>query len=141
MSQLILIQTDAQLTRPDAIGEPEGGLGLDAVIARMAGASRIWLAVIDSTIVGVAAFMGGPAEMPEIGYGISPAFRGKGLAKHVVATLCATAKAEGLEGLTARTAASNPASGAVLKAGGFTAGTTETDPEMGDVIHWSWRCG
>lgn len=140
MTQLILIQTDDDLTQPEAIYQPAGGLELEAVIARMAGAPRIWLAVVDSTIVGLAAYLGGPPDEPEIGYGIAPTYRGGGLAKHVVATLCATAKAEGLTGLTARTAVANPASGAVLKARGFVAGPTETDPEMGEVIHWTWSC-
>lgn len=137
MSKLTLIATDAKLTKPEAVAWPDGGLDLDPVVERMSGATTLWLAALDQAVVGLAAFLDdGPT--PEIGYGISPSYRGKGLAKHVVTALCATARARGLSALTARTAEANPASGAVLAAQGFTQTASADEAGVGRVIHWRW---
>ncbi|MBB95857.1 MAG: hypothetical protein CML68_14850 [Rhodobacteraceae bacterium] len=138
MSQLILMATDARLSRPASIALPDEGLQLDAVLEKMAGAQRIWLAVLGDTAVGLAAFLGEDPDCPEIGYGIAPGYRGRGLARHVVSALRGFAEAQDLKGLTARTLSSNPASAAALLARDFTLVATETEPGFGEVQHWRW---
>lgn len=135
---LTLVPGDADGALPHGVTAPAGGLGLDDVAAKMHGAARRWVVVGNGEAVGLACFFD-DGSRPEIGYGVSPAHRGRGLAKDIVANLQALARGGGRDGLCARTARNNPASGAVLAACGF-AETGETDePGAGRVRLWSWN--
>ena len=134
---LSLVPTDAHEALPQDIALPADGLGLDAVQERMRGAARLWFAVEDGVAVGLACFFD-DTQTPEIGYGVSPACRGRGLAKTITAALQDMARTQGMSGLSAHSADENPASGAVLAAMGFDHVKSRTDPGLGLVHLWTW---
>ncbi len=139
MTGLILVATDADGKMPARVRGPDGGLGLEDVLARMAEAVRLWLAVQDGVAVGVGGFLTETDQTAEIGYGVSPSCRGRGLAGQLVAALQDQARRDGLTCLTARSATANPASGAALVRAGFDQTGKVDEPGMGAVLFWSWN--
>ncbi len=132
-----LVPTDAHEEIPEGVSPPEGGLDLDAVQERMRGAARLWFVVENGEAVGLACYFD-DGERPEIGYGVSLACRGRGLAKQITAALQDLARSSGRAGLTAHTAEANRVSGKVLARAGFTRTDSRDDPGMGIVHFWRW---
>ena len=91
----------------------------------------------DRALVGMGGYTGPPENgAVEIGYGIAPAYRGRGLATAAAAELIARAGAAGVRTVLAHTLAQANASTGVLQALGFTR-TTEIDSE--DGLIWRWE--
>lgn len=81
-----------------------------------------WLVVVDDTVVGDCGWLGGPsgAGDVEIGYGLAPSARGRGVATEAVALLCSWAAAQpGVTRLTADVLPGNEASLRLLRRLGF----------------------
>ena len=72
----------------------------------------------------------------EIGYGIAPGLRGRGLASQAVAALIAGGARDGLAALSAGTACGNRASQMVLVRNGFVQTGMRIDPQDGEMIDW-----
>lgn len=77
--------------------------------------------LVDGVVVGTAGFKGAPTDSAvEIGYGIVPSHRRRGVASAAVAALLAVSRAHGVVTVTAETEPDNLASQAVLIGTGFT---------------------
>ena len=90
-------------------------------------------------LVGGAGFKGGPTaeETVEIGYGIAPAFRGRGLAVEAARGLVAFAFDHAdVRAVLAHTIPAEGASTAVLTSAGITHAGTVVDPDDGPVWRW-----
>ncbi len=90
-------------------------------------------------VIGAGGFKGPPDSegMVEIGYGIVPAFEGRGFATEVARALVDYARASGRVRLTrAHTMPVENASTHVLRKCGFTFVGPVVDPEDGDVWRW-----
>lgn len=85
---------------------------------------------------------GGPDAfgVVEIGYGLSPAVRGQGLATEAIGALIEHLRtASGITAVTAETAVSNVASQRVLEKNGFERTGTSWSRDDGDLITWARR--
>lgn len=81
------------------------------------------LVVVDGEVVGDCGWYGPPGDTGEveIGYGLSPAYRGRGLGTAMVAALVAwVAEQPGVRRIVAETEVTNVASRRVLERNGFT---------------------
>lgn len=86
-------------------------------------------------LIGGAGFKGAPdgGGIVEIGYGLAPAGRGRGLATEAVLALVAHAFARGVQAVRAEVATGHTASERVVMRAGFTAGESDVD------VTWWWR--
>lgn len=130
---------------------PEGGLEPAEVLAMLARwSARLnvaqgwgsWLAVEGGEVVASLAvkepLAGGAVE---IGYGVAPARRGRGIATAAVLLVLEELAARGLMQVTAETSPGNPASGRVLQKAGFAVVGERVDPEDGPLILWAREIG
>ena len=86
-------------------------------------------------LIGGVGFKGAPDDdgVAEIGYGLAPAGRGRGLATEAVLALVAHAFARGVRAVRAEVATGHTASERVVMRAGFTAGDSDAD------VTWWWR--
>lgn len=98
--------------------------------------THLFVHAADRALIGLGGYTGPPDDgTVEIGYGIAPAYRGRGLATAAAAELIARAGAAGVRTVRAHTLARpNPSTG-VLTALGFTR-TAEIDSEDGPIWRW-----
>lgn len=90
-------------------------------------------------LIGMGGYTGPPENgTVEIGYGIAPAFRGRGLATAAAAELVRRAGAAGVRTVQAHTLAEANASTGVLSTLGFTR-TAELDSTDGPIWRWELR--
>ena len=134
---------------PDGLCLPDGGVDRPAVLKylrRLAEALRSshgsgsWLVVAAGEVTGLCGYKRCPAAdgVVEIGYGIAPSRRRRGLATDAVAAMIEHAGADGrITRLTAETAIDNLASQRVLTKNGFASTGGRTDPEDGPLVLWS----
>jgi RimJ/RimL family protein N-acetyltransferase len=101
--------------------------------------THLFVHAADRALIGLGGYTGPPENgAVEIGYGIAPAYRGRGLATAAAAELVARARAAGVRTVQAHTLAeANPSTG-VLKGLGFTR-TAEFDSEDGLIWRWELR--
>jgi ribosomal-protein-alanine N-acetyltransferase len=92
---------------------------------------------LDGALVGFGGWKGAPvAGAAELGYAVSPARQGRGLATDVVAVLVERARAAGVATVTAHTLGEVNASTAVLTKSGFSRGPDVVDEELGTIWRW-----
>ena len=86
-------------------------------------------------LIGGAGFKGAPDGdgIVEIGYGLAPAGRGRGLATEAVLALVAHAFARGVRAVRAEVETGHTASESVVRRAGFTVGDSD------GVVRWWWR--
>ncbi|WP_051013955.1 GNAT family N-acetyltransferase [Pararhodospirillum photometricum] len=100
----------------------------------------LFIALDDGSVLGCASFLDADApenHSVELGYGILPAFQGRGVATQGVALMLARARLACPQVIvTARTAVSNHASARVLEKNGFRPWGRAHDPDDGDLIVW-----
>jgi [ribosomal protein S5]-alanine N-acetyltransferase len=98
--------------------------------------THLFIHTADRALIGLGGYTGPPENgAVEIGYGIAPAYRGRGLATAAAAELIARAGAAGVHTVQAHTLAhGNPSTG-VLTTLGFTR-TAEIDSEDGPIWRW-----
>jgi ribosomal-protein-alanine N-acetyltransferase len=97
-----------------------------------------WLVRLDGTVIGELGWKGGPGPdgTAEIGYGLSPAYRGRGYGTEAVTGFVDWASRQpAVRRLVAETRADNMASRRVLEHAGF-AITSAT----GDAVYWERDC-
>lgn len=130
---------------------PEGGLEPPEVLEMLARwSARLqaaqgwgsWLAVAGGEVVASLAvkepLAGGVVE---IGYGVAPARRGRGLATAAVLLVLQDLAGRGVRAVRAETSPGNPASGRVLQKAGFAVVGERVDPEDGPLILWARQIG
>lgn len=98
--------------------------------------THLFIHAADRALIGIGGYTGPPEEgTVEIGYGIAPAYRGRGLATAAAAELIIRAGAAGVRTVRAHTLAhANPSTG-VLSTLGF-ARVAEIDSEDGPLWRW-----
>lgn len=97
-----------------------------------------WLVVEDDEIVGMASFTRRGADGSyEIGYGIAPQYRRRGIMARALAALLPMVHADGHRGLTAANGVDNRGSQRVLEKNGFVPVGTREDPEDGPLNLWA----
>lgn len=98
-----------------------------------------WRIVDGTDTVGLCSLTREPIRgVADIGYGIAPAFQGRGLATRAVAAVVDWARHDGrLHRLTAETAVHNIASQQVLRRNGFDITGNRTDAEDGELYCWT----
>ena len=100
----------------------------------------MWLIVYEGEVCGLCGYMKPPAQScAEIGYGIAPSRRCRGLARLAVAAMMQDASRHGLTALTAGTSVDNRASQIVLERNGFLRTGVRIDAEDGEMIEWRWE--
>jgi RimJ/RimL family protein N-acetyltransferase len=91
----------------------------------------------DGALVGLGGFKGPPVEgTVEIGYGIAPAYRRRGLATEAAARLTSMAASGGAVTVQAHTLAQDNASTRVLARLGFQRAAEVDDPDDGPLWRW-----
>jgi ribosomal-protein-alanine N-acetyltransferase len=94
----------------------------------------------DGTLVGIGGFKDAPRDgVVEIGYAVSPARQGRGIATAAVEYFLAHAARGGARTVVAHTLAGASASTTVLQRTGFVLTGTLHDPEVGQVWRWEHR--
>ena len=126
----------AGLVQPDGgVDRPEILTLLRDIAARQGG--FMWLIVCEGEVCGLCGYMKPPSQgRAEIGYGVAPALRGRGLASQAVTAMIANAAPNGMTTLTAGTARNNRASQVVLERNGFVQTGTRIDAEEGEMNFW-----
>jgi RimJ/RimL family protein N-acetyltransferase len=98
-----------------------------------------WLILVGGAASGTVGFKGEPLNNQlEIGYGVVPSQRRRGVATAAVATLLAMLDGRGLS-VRAETVAANAASQSVLRHLSFEEVSRRVDPGEGALIVWEWR--
>ncbi|NIJ19421.1 RimJ/RimL family protein N-acetyltransferase [Sphingomonas naasensis] len=124
------------------IAPPEILMMLADVAARIAAdfSPASWLIVEADTVVGLCSITRPPqAGSIDIGYGIAPAHRRRGVATRAIGAIVTWARAAPhLSAITAETAIDNIASQRVLERAGFVRVGERLDAEDGQLI--CWRC-
>ncbi|MBU3078507.1 GNAT family N-acetyltransferase [Sphingomonas quercus] len=97
-----------------------------------------WLIVEDHMLVGLCSVTRPPQDgVIDIGYGIAPSHRGRGIASRAVGAIAAWATDDRrVAAITAETSTANFASQAVLTRNGFVAVGNRLDEEDGPLICW-----
>ncbi len=91
----------------------------------------------DYALVGVGGFKGAPVDgCVEIGYGIAPSYRGRGLATTAAAALVEVARRRGVTIVVAHTLAETNPSTRVLHKLAFVRTQELPDPELGGIWRW-----
>jgi [ribosomal protein S5]-alanine N-acetyltransferase len=147
-----MIKAPARFTEQHAItlaeGIPQQAFVLQRALAQMQAqpADADWhaarLYVLHQRNARFAVGMGGYKAAPsqaavEIGYGVSPSWRGKGVATQGCALLCEHAFAAGIKEVFATTLPKNIASWRALQSNGFARSGEVQDPEDGLLWRWS----
>jgi RimJ/RimL family protein N-acetyltransferase len=125
---------------PEGGVEPEETLRMLESLARDLRAAQGWgtfLALDEGEVVGSLAVKR-PVEdgVAEIGYGVAPARRGKGIGTAAVGLLCEALAERGVRVITAETAVENAASIRVMEKAGFQRVSAREDDEDGALILW-----
>lgn len=125
---------------------PEGGLEPPEVLEMLAGwTARLhavqgwgsWVAVAAGEVVASLAVKTPMQDgCVEIGYGVAPMRRGRGVATAAVLALLPLLAARGVRLVVAETALDKPASGRVLTKAGFAQTGQRIDAEDGALIQW-----
>ncbi len=99
-----------------------------------------WLIVEDDQVVGMCSITRPPREgVIDIGYGIAPSRRNRGIAGRAIRDVVAWARTNpGVQAITAETSPANLASQRVLVRAGFVQVGERLDDEDGPLI--CWRC-
>lgn len=125
---------------PEGGVEPEETLRMLESLARDLRAAQGWgtfLALDEGEVVASLAVKrpvaGGVAE---IGYGVAPARRGRGIGTAAVILLCDALAERGVRSVTAETAAENAASIRVMEKAGFRRVGTRADAAEGALVLW-----
>ena len=140
---------------PEGLTLGEGGIGPVEVTELMRGVTAIvattterpvaWMIADRGAVVGMASFTKmEPDGRYEIGYGVAPAHKGRGVMTRALAALLPILREDGHLGLTAGTSVDNPGSQRVLEKNGFIRTGTREDPEDGALITWAvdlTKCG
>jgi RimJ/RimL family protein N-acetyltransferase len=98
-----------------------------------------WLIIDDGNIVGMCSLLSAPTVdgSVSIGYGIAPAYRGKGIGKRAIAELVGWAKTRPeIRAITAETAIANGPSQGILIQNGFAKAGDRVDAEDGTLFCW-----
>jgi ribosomal-protein-alanine N-acetyltransferase len=91
----------------------------------------------DEALIGLGGFKGVPVDgVVEVGYGIAPAYRGRGFATEATRALVAAAAARGVSTVRAHTLPEKNASTAVLARAGFAWVSEVVDPDDGPIWRW-----
>jgi RimJ/RimL family protein N-acetyltransferase len=126
----------------------EGGIETDEVMqmlqslacsVRQDFSPAAWLIVDDERIIGMCSLLSAPDPdgTVAIGYGIAPAYRGKGIGKRAIAALVEWAQnQEKITAITAETATDNGPSQGILLHNGFRRNGERRDPEDGTLFCW-----
>ena len=129
----------------------EGGLETDevmqmlralAVVVRRQFEPAAWLVVERGAVVGLCSLKNAPDEFGavEIGYGVAPAWRARGVATRAVADVLDWARGDArVAAVTAETSVDNRASHLVLERNGFARIGNRDDEEDGALICWERR--
>lgn len=125
---------------PD-FADPEDLQILEALASRVRDEScpGAWLMQVGSVAVGLISYKQSPASCRdvEIGYGVAPAWRGRGVARRAVSELIRMAREDSrLHGLEAQTLESNLASQRVLQRNGFKRVARRREPESEALEIW-----
>jgi RimJ/RimL family protein N-acetyltransferase len=130
-----LVLPDPPIASPEILAMLRGiAAGLAATEERPVA----WLASEASAVVAMISFTRrGPDNRYELGYGVAPDHRGKGIMTRALGTLLPLLAAQGHHGLTVETSVDNPASQHVLERNGFARSGTREDPEDGALILWA----
>ena len=134
--------------RADGLVQCEGGIappevtsmlrGVTAEVATTTDKPVAWLIAEDRVVVGMTSFTKRDEnDRYEIGYGVAPAYEGRGVMTQALAALLPIVAADGHAGLTAGTSVDNPGSQRVLEKNGFVRTGTRDDPEDGALITWA----
>lgn len=92
----------------------------------------------DFALVGLGGYKGPPANgTVEIGYGIAPSYRGRGLATAAAGSLVEIARRRNVDRVIAHTLARSNPSTRVLRSLGFRRIRELRDPDVGPVWRWS----
>jgi [ribosomal protein S5]-alanine N-acetyltransferase len=110
-------------------------------------ASYLFIHTADNALIGIGGYKGGPDanSMVEIGYGVAPAYRGKGYASEAAQGMMKYAfEQDGVQQVWAHTLAEANASVRVLTKCGFTRTQEIDDPDNGKIWRWEitkaqWR--
>jgi RimJ/RimL family protein N-acetyltransferase len=98
-----------------------------------------WLILVHGVVSGTVGFKGEPSEQwLEVGYGVVPSERRRGVATTAVATLLAMLEGRGLS-VRAETESSNVASQSLLRRLGFEEVAHHDDVENSSLIVWERR--
>ena len=135
-------------SRADGLVQCEGGIappevsamlrGVTAQVATTTDKPTAWLIAEGNTVVGMTSFTKRDGnDRYEIGYGVAPAYEGRGVMTQALAALLPIVAADGHAGLTAGTSVDNPGSQRVLEKTGFVRTGTRDDPEDGALIIWA----
>lgn len=133
---------------PEPLGLCDGGFsppevvamlrGVTAAVQRTSEAPVAWLIVEEDAAIGMVSFTKAHSDGGyELGYGVAPAYEGRGVTTRALALLLEAARADGRTVLTAETSVDNPASQRVLEKNGFGRSGMRDDPEDGPLICWS----
>jgi RimJ/RimL family protein N-acetyltransferase len=98
-----------------------------------------WMIVEDGELVGLCSLKNAPGtdRRVEIGYGVAPSRRGRGVARRAIGEVLAWAQNDGrVAVVTADTGVDNIASQRVLERNGFVRVGTRVDDEDGELICW-----
>ena len=130
------------LTLPDVpIASAEIITMLRGIAADLAAADDrpvAWLAAEAGAVVAMIGFTRRGADgRYELGYGVAPAHRGRGIMTRALACLLPVLAVQGHDSLTVETSVDNPASQHVLERNGFARSGTREDPEDGALILWA----
>jgi [ribosomal protein S5]-alanine N-acetyltransferase len=145
-----LVEGDAVFTDRFGIAVEEGWVGFPEALPHTVEGARahsedpwgtqLFFDATDGALVGFGGFTGPPTDgEAELGYAISPARRGRGLATAVVAVLVARARAAGLALVSAHTLAEDNPSTSVLRKSGFERTDELVDPDEGPIWRWELR--
>jgi len=111
---------------------------ITARLARTDPRPLAWLIVEDGEAIGMASFTRRGADgRYEIGYGVAPAHRRRGVMTRALAALLPMLRADGHAGLTAANAVDNRGSQRALEKNGFVPAGTRNDPEDGPLNLWA----
>ncbi len=138
---------------PDGLRLPTGGLEAPAIIVILRGLAQsvrlqvdpaAWMIVDRDEVVGLCSItkLFPSPGMVEIGYGVAPKHRGRGVATAAVGALLALAREdERIRTVAAETAVDNSPSQRVLEKNGFARTGGRIDPEDGAVFCWQIAVG
>jgi RimJ/RimL family protein N-acetyltransferase len=125
---------DGYLEFPEALTVSLDGIqaGLDERWA-----THLFIHTEDRALIGLGGYKGPPTDgVVEIGYGIAPAYRGRGYATEAARVFVDRARSAGVTTVIAHTLAEPNASTRVLGHLGFTRTGTVDDPENGAIWRW-----
>jgi RimJ/RimL family protein N-acetyltransferase len=138
---------------PGRLKLPDGGLESPDVLRMLRDVARrvredfspaAWIIVEDEAVVGLCSLKNAPGAdgVVEIGYGVAPTCRRRGVARRAVFDLLVWARSQtAIIAVTAETSTDNASSQGVLEANGFIQIGARVDDEDGDLVCWRIAVG